>query len=160
VAACSGLTELTLIYPYPDGTLVSETGVPLDVVETTHSAAIELVNACKSHPDLDTIQIVHFVGRDLYPSAARGYRLEDGSPTSMERRRQELRTRVKGVKDLVVDCLKKPKTGCQEGEGRKKTTLRVIELDTYRLTGELFLDSMRVEKVEGYEVWGFDSKGP
>ena len=35
---------------------------------------------------------------------------------------------VKGVKDLAIDYLKKPRVGNQKGGGRKETTLRVIEL--------------------------------
>ena len=155
MAACPRLTELTLIYPHPDDTLVSETGLPLDVVKTTCSAAMDLVTACKSLPDLDTIQIVHFVGREQYPPARR-HGLGSDSPAAMEQRRRQLRARVEGVKDSVIDCLKKLKRGSQEGEGRRRTTLRVIELDTYRLPGELYLDSMKVEKVEECEVWGFD----
>lgn len=36
---------------------------------------------------------------------------------------------MKGVRDWAIECLKKPETECQEGEGRKTTTLRVIKLD-------------------------------
>jgi len=78
-----------------------------------------------------------------------------GVPPSKEQRRELLRDRVKGVKDAAKDCLKKPEIGCQEGEGRKKITLRVIELGAYRPHGEPYLDCIGVEKVDECEVWGF-----
>jgi hypothetical protein len=46
----------------------------------------------------------------------------------MKRRRRELREQVDSAKDLAINCLKELETGCLEGEGRKKTTVRVIEL--------------------------------
>ena len=160
MAACPRLTELTLIYLHPDHALVSETGDPLDTVGTTHSATLELVSACKVLPDFDTIQIVHGLDKKLLIFGTHGYdQVGDGSMPSMEQQWQALRNRAKGMRDLVINCLKGPEIGREEGEG-KKITLRVIELGKYRLPGELYLDSVRVEKVEEYEVWGFGGGDP
>ena len=86
--------------------------------------------------------------------------MADGCLPSKEQMREALRDRVKGVEDVAIECLKKPEIGCQEGEGRKKTTLRVIELGACRPRGEPYVDCVRVEKVEVCEVWGFDGKDP
>ena len=162
MAACQGLTELTLIYPHPDDTLVAETGLPLDKVGVTHSAALELVNACKALPDFNTIQLVHFLGRDhTLPAMCEYERMRDGNLSSAEQPRQVLRDRVEVVRDLVIDCLRNPEMGSQEGEETRKTTLRVIELGKYRLPGKPYHRvSVRVEKVEEYEVREFDDKNP
>ena len=68
--------------------------------------------------------------------------------------------RENGVKDWMADCLRKPKTGHHEGERRKGTTLRVIELNS--VYGDGHREQLRLGsvKVEEYEVQGFDSKGP
>jgi len=124
------------------------------VVETARSAILELVNACKTLPDFNTFQIVyvHFLVKHPYPPI-RGYeRTRDGVPPTMEQRRQALRDLMKGVKNVAIDCLKKPEIGCQQGEGRKRTTLRVIELGAYRPPGGPDLDCITVEKVEECEV--------
>lgn len=52
-----------------------------------------------------------------------------------------------GVRDLAIDCLKKRKTGCKEGEGRK-TTLRIIELSPCISIPASHLDSVVVEEHE------------
>ena len=152
MAASPRLTELTLIYPFFGDPLVSEAGLPLDVVETTRSAALKLVNACKALPDFNTIQIVH-IGGGPRPPAVGGYeQMRDGGLPPVEQRWQALRDRVKDVKDVAMDCLKE----CQEGEGRKRITLRVIELGRFRPPGKHRPGSMRVERVEEYEVGGFN----
>ena len=53
---------------------------------------------------------------------------------------------MKAVKDSVIHCLK-PKTGCQEGEGRKKFMVRIIELGSERLS-PFYLGSVKVEEYE------------
>ena len=55
-----------------------------------------------------------------------------------------MREDVEGMKDWVVDCLRKPETGCREGEGRKKTMVKVIELNSEMV----FLGSAEVEEYE------------
>ena len=66
------------------------------------------------------------------------------------------------MKDWALTCLKKPKTGC-EWEGRKKRTLRLIELSS-SLTDPGIHHRTRFRpgpvRVEEYEVWGVDSEGP
>jgi hypothetical protein len=98
---------------------------------------LELVNACKSLPDFDTLQIVHFIlGVPLYPGSLEEF--------STERWNQEVRDQAKDVKGGAIDCLREPETGCQEGGGRKKTALRLIEL---RQDSRTFrLDSVKVEE--------------
>lgn len=64
---------------------------------------------------------------------------------------------MKDVKDWTIGCLKKPETEPQGGEGRKRVTLRVIELSSvcidlkYGNTGLPRFDLGSV-KVEEYEV--------
>jgi len=67
---------------------------------------------------------------------------------------------MRGVKDWAIDCLKRPETGHREREGRKGTTLRVIELSSvpngfpmYGNGGPLRFHLGSV-KVEVCEVWG------
>ena len=125
MAACLRLTELTLIYPRGFDARVTEPGVTLDRVGITRSTTIELVSACKALLNFNTLQIVHFFGPKVL---------------------------VEGVKDLTVHCLKTPEMGCQEGEGRKKTTLRVIGLCRYRIPGKIQPGAVVVGNVEVYEV--------
>ena len=117
VAACPRLTELTVICPHPDSTEDTETGYLLDPVGSVLSATSEFVNACKALPDFDTFQIVHGCGLayiEVGPGA--------------EQWRRVLGEHVDGAKDLAINCLKELETGYREGEQRKKTTVRVIEL--------------------------------
>jgi hypothetical protein len=124
VAACQKLTELTVVYPHPGESRLTETACLLNPVETARSAASGLAKACKSLPDFDLFQIVHFslssrCIRQLHP----------------------LGENLGSVKDLVINCLK-------EGEGRKKTTVRVV-----RLAGDpLPYSHLDSAKVEEYEV--------
>ena len=139
MAACRGLTELTIAYPHPEDTSLSKTGDALDTVELAHSATLHLVKVCKGLPDFDTIQIVYFLpGRVLFQ--------RKDTVLSPEQVEQVVREQVKGVTDLAIDCLKEPGMGCWKREGRK-ITVRVIELSLGR--------SMRhlgPVKVEEYEV--------
>ena len=120
MAACPKLTELTIIYPHPYDAPVT--------VETARSATSELVDACKALPDFDTLQIVHLAVTK--PSLNRWCGLTRCSKLRPypEERKRELKGLMKDVKGWATDCLKKPRTGFQEGEARKTTTLRVIEL--------------------------------
>ena len=97
----------------------TETRYLLDPVGSAHSATSELVNACKPLPDFDTFQIVY--GREpMYNEA----------DLSVKKRRQALRESVYGARNLAINCLKASGTGSREGggEGRNRTTVRVIEL--------------------------------
>jgi len=89
----------------------------LDTVETAHSTTLELVNVCKGLPDFITIQ----TGAALNREGCVVLRLS-------EQHRQALRVQARGMTDLVVNRLKEPGTRCQEGGGRKKAMVRVIEL--------------------------------
>ena len=51
---------------------------------------------------------------------------------------------MKGLEEWTIDCLK-PKTGCQEGEGRGRTAFRVIKFSSDRPRHSSV-------KVEEYEV--------
>ena len=142
---------------------------------------------CNALPDFDTLQIVHF-SLTTPPPISRCGRC-DGPVSYTEQQKQTLKDQLQGVKDLAVDCLRKLETGHQEGEitkkmtlrkrvggvryrtadcpkpemGRKKITLRVIELSSV-----LSLPSPRAGiplrfnlgsvKAEEYDV-GFDSSG-
>jgi len=141
VAACRGLTELTIIYPHTYDTPVSETGALIDKVETARSATLALVNVCKELPDFDTIQIVYFI-----PGNAFMYFGDRTVLPCSEAQKQALREWVKGVTDLAIDCLKNPGTGSREWEGRK-TTVRVIELSL-----DYPMRHLGPAKVEEYEV--------
>ena len=135
MAACPRLTELTIIYPHPYGAPA--------VAETARSVISELVDACKALPDFDTFQIL----RLLVDTPPRRY-----AARSTEQWKRTLSEEVGGVKDWAVCCLK-AKTGCEEGGGRKRTTLRVIGLNSSLRPGEdifrrFHLGSVKVEVYE------------
>jgi len=125
VAACPRLTELTVIYPHPGHSHTTGTGGPLDRVGSARSAILELTIACKALPYFDTLQIVYFPG------------------FSMGWLRQSLREEVDGMKDLAMDCLRKPETGRQGREG-ETVTLRVIDLSSERPRPRVPLDPVKV----------------
>jgi hypothetical protein len=129
MAGCPRLTELTVFYPHPDN-MATETGIPADSIGSARFATLELVHACKALPDFDTLQIVHFLGNPL-------------SPSLTDQWDQALRDQAKDW----IDCLKKTKMGCQEEVGRKKSTLRVIQLSP-----DLPMPHLGSVKVEVYEV--------
>jgi hypothetical protein len=137
VAACPKPTELTIICHHPDKVWGLETGYSHDPVGTVRSATSELVNACKALPDFDTFQIVHGCGLDY-----------GGEEPQVNRLRREYMKQVDGARDAAIRCLKEPETGCREGEGRRKTALRVIGL----VSGPSQSFYMESVKVEEYEV--------
>ena len=143
----SRLTELTLIYPHPYDYPIMETGTQLYTAQTVRSATSELVNACKALPDFDTLQIVHFLLNDNLPISYDGATGYSNVPCTNERK-QQLRERVKGVKDLAIDSLEKAKAECREREREKKTMLRVIELSPCLSLAGSYLDSVKVEVFE------------
>ena len=123
VAACPKLTELSIVYPYPcdgDVDLGMETSARL--VRNVRSAMLELANTCKALPDFDTFQIVLF-SLPVVDEISEYERTHDPAPLFYN-----LRSGLGSGKDLVINCLKEPETGRREGEGKKKTTVRVIEL--------------------------------
>jgi len=139
VAACTKLTELTIIYPHPDDAKSTETGDRLDMAGTARFVALELVNACKTLQDFNTIQIVHFLH-------GTGDRLKVIGIRSTEPLNGALREEVRNVKEEVIDCLNKPETGYRERERRNKITLRVIELNPDH--PRLHLGPVEVEECE------------
>lgn len=160
MTALPRLTELTLVFPFPDPNLVPNTGVPSDTIGAIRSTILGLIGACKTLPDFDTLQIAYFHGEDFCDVAYGYLPMGDEISPSMYQLQRTLMDRVNAVKELAVDCLKRQERGCHEGEGRKKTTLRVIELGNYLPPGSnwhCYRHSVMVEKVQEYE-WGFDDK--
>jgi len=90
----------------------------------------ELLGACNALPDFDTLQIVHFLPNTPSPGYVDWWLRNNGLlPTQQRKQALSEQVRgVKGVKDLAIDYLKKPKGRYRGGRGRKETTLRVIEL--------------------------------
>ena len=113
-------------------------------MEIVHSATLELVNACRALPDLDTLQIVHFLLDK--PLLVCGY--TRASLAATDKQEQALREQVRGVKDLVIGSLKNAKAGRQEGEGRKNVLVRVIELSPYLPLAGYHLNSVKAEVFE------------
>ena len=137
VAVCPRLTELTIIFPDPGTINDTETGYLLNPNESVRSATSELVSACKTLPDFDTLQIVHGCGL-----------IYGGAGLRAKRQRRKLRKRVGWAKDSAISCLKEPETGCRERGGRKKVTVRVIELVAGSPYPTFHLNSARVEECE------------
>ena len=140
MAALPRLTELTLLYPHPYDTLAMKTVMPLNRDGIIRSATLELLNACRALPDFNALQIVYLISDET--------RFLCGTRVSLPATDQQKRALRKQVKDLAVDSLKKAKAGCWEGEGRNKTTMRVIELDQYSTSVGYRLASVKVEELE------------
>ena len=132
VVACPRLTELTVISPYTHDSQDAETVILLNQAGRARSAISELVVACKALQNFDTFQIVRFplVPRSLacrckWGGCGRHVRFS-------EQQEQTSRKQTKDMEEWAIDCLEKPETGCREGEGRKKITLRVINFSPGR----------------------------
>ena len=119
---CPRLTELT-VSPHPHDAYITETTILLDPAGTSRSAMSELVIACRALPDFDTLQILYFPTIAPYPICWCG---NHGPPT--EQWDQASREQSEVMKDLAIATLKVPGAECQEGERRKRTTVRLIEL--------------------------------
>ena len=65
---------------------------------------------------------------------------------SSEVREQMLRNQTEDMKDWAIDCLKKPVTGCREGEERKRIALVISTFSPGRPC------DANSAKVEEYEV--------
>ena len=116
-----------------------------DTVATVYPLTLELVNACITLPDFDTLQIVHFLLGE--PLLICGYARAGQAQTGLQE--QALREQVKGVKDLAIESLKAG-AGCREGEGRRKTMVRVIELSPHLPPAEYHLRSVKADEFEVY----------
>ena len=126
MVACPRLTELTVTLPYLPGVQRVEMKILVDPSGRARSAISELAVACKVLPDFDTFQIVY---SPLVPSPLLCHCGWGGCGSHMnplEQQEQTLRTWTKDLDDWAIDCLKKPETGCREGEERKGITLRVF----------------------------------
>ena len=128
VAACPRLTELT-IFPYPNITIITGREIMHDPTGKALSALSELVFACEALPDFDTIQILCFP-TTMISSKIPPCEQEKCSCSMLCRGKLELslKEEAKGMKDFVIDCLKRSKAGCQEGERREGTTVWVVNL--------------------------------
>ena len=128
-----------------------EWGIQLDPDGRARSAVSELVGACKALPDFDTLQIVRFPITPPPLACWCGRNCSSHVP-SREQWDRALAEQTKDLEGWSIDCLKQPRTGCLEGEGRK-TTFRVIQFSSCYPTQSSV-------KVEEREVWRFDSKDP
>ena len=113
MVACSRLTELTIIsyHKYDDQ-------------RAANSKLSELVVACKTLPDFDTLQIVHI---PVVPSFLECW---GGGE-------QIWRKRTRDTEDWVRDCLKEPGAGRREGEERKRIELRVFGFSPRHSSAEI-----------------------
>ena len=150
MAAFPRLTELTVLCPHPHYSRVTATvtGIPFDVVEVTRSITLELVDACKALPDFDTFQIVHFLPSTAPPSILDRCVISSLRLPPVERQNRALKERVNDLKARAKDRLREPNTGCQEGEGRRRTTLRVIGLSVCDSPAGSHLDPLTIEEYE------------
>ena len=147
VAACSKLTELTVVSPYPSGAQQTGTGILFDLARRARPAISELIVACKALPDFDTLQIIHYpVFRPVLTCWCGRDRCGSHWPSSGQWQWEPaLEKHAKDLGAWAIDCLKKPKTGCCAGEGRKKTTkLRVIKF----CSGHPCRSAVKVEECE------------
>ena len=61
-------------------------------------------------------------------------------------REQSLGEQAKGPEDFVIDCLKTSQLGRGEGEGRKRTTVRVVRLSSALPRPNYYPGSVEVEE--------------
>ena len=133
MAACPRLTELSVISPYPQTHCQeTDTGVSLDSDGRAHSGMFKLTAACKTLQDFNTLQIVHPIVRRpgwVFNCDWGGGRCEWLSHSCLSREKWEelLEKYVGDLREWAIECLEKAKTGCLEGEERKRITLRTVE---------------------------------
>ena len=139
-----------------------EIGLPPFPIESACSAISELVNECKALEDFSILQIVHLSLTTVPVRCWCGFTRCGALGPYSETQKQALREQMKGVKDWAIDCLKRPERGRREREGRKGTTLRVIELSStlnrFPTYGDGGLQRFHLGsvKAEEFEVWGID----
>ena len=61
---------------------------------------------------------------------------------------RSLRKQAKTMKDFAIDCLKKLKSGRQEGEGRNRITVRVVRLSSTLPRPDYYPGSVETEEYE------------
>ena len=90
------------------------------------SVLSELVFACDVLPDFGTIKILCFPAFQPYETLF--CRQEKCSCSALCNVQWErlMKEQAKGMKDFVIDHLKKSKAGRQEGDERKRITVRVV----------------------------------
>ena len=112
---------------------------------------LKLVAACKTLQDFNTLQIVRFPFTQPYmPICSCDGPCECFRPDLPEGHWEQLLGEyMKDLEECAIEYLKRPKTGCLEGEGVKRITLRVIEFS---------VDCPL--KVREHEVEDFDGKDP
>ena len=120
------LTELTVL-SNPYDTRTTETGVLHDPAGMALSVISELVVACEALPDFNTLQILHVPA--LAPSPYwYGLRISDNNKLHEELWEQSRMEQARGMKDFAIDCLKTLKSRRHEGEGRKRTVVRMVRV--------------------------------
>jgi len=87
----------------------------------------ELVAACNTLQGFDTLQILYFPIAPPLPICWCGHH-----GPSKEQWDQALKEQGEVMRDLAIASLKVPKAECQEGEGRKRTKVRVVTLTSAR----------------------------
>ena len=147
MAACPKLTELT-ITPDPYDTRTTETGILYDPAGTALSAISELVVACETLPDFDALQILHAPAPPPYPICWCGLRRCDDRLLHAKQWEQSRGEKVRGMKDFAIDCLKTLKSGRHEGDGRKRTMVRVVRLSVTLPHPDYGPGSVEIEKYE------------
>ena len=137
MVACPKLTELTLIYP--------RLGFSFNPAKSAHSVTPELISACMALPNFETLQIVHFpVGTlPIYEYMGR-WRMG----VTMEEQKRRLTNEVNDLRDYVRSRFMEAKAGCQDGAGRKETTLRVIELSPHCPDPGFRMSSVEIEEYD------------
>ena len=146
VAACPKLTEVT-IFPDPYNARITETGILCDPDRRVLSAMSELVVACNALPDFDTLQILHFSVPPHHPICWCEWERCRNHILHVKQREQSLREQARDMKDFAINCLKS-KTGCREGEGRKRITVRVVRLNSALPRPDYYPGSVEVEEYE------------
>ena len=147
VAACPRLTELTVM-PNPYDTRATGVGVLHDPAGRALLALSELVAACKALPDFDTLQILHIPAHPPHPVCWCGRQRCGNRVLHVKQWEQSLREQARGLKDFAIDCLRTSQIKRQEGEGRKRTTIRVVRLSSALPCPDDYLCSVEVEEYE------------
>ena len=126
MAACPRLTELT-VWSNPYDTRTTETGVLHDPAGIALSVISELIVACEALPDFDTFQILHV---PAFPPSAYWYglRISDKNKLYGELWEQSRMEQARVMRDFAIDCLKTLKSRRHEGEGRKRTVVRMVRV--------------------------------
>ena len=134
MAACPGLTELSVISPYTRAT-IEETDMEarVDPDGRAHPAMLKLTVACKALQDFNTLQIVRLPMELPRPRCDCDWDCETLhlSSTTRERWEELLERHVKDLGEWTIECLEKARPECLEGEERRRITLRTVEFSNH-----------------------------